>query len=582
MSRYVDSKIAYVEDCAADGNETVSGTRQFAQANASRRQSYQPPLVHKGLKGDEVSDSGYSSHAGATVASEDSVPEHRHHLLPRRLSKAKTSESPKKRRPTLFPSKTVANSHSNDLSLKGGSSSRSSGKAKPLLHERCNCDQCLSGMKGVPSSSSPLERPWDLELPPVEPRPRYKEALPTSASRRLSTGPSSVPQEYQPRPRAMTSTSRPRRPMSYHSGSSYGDAPYAMQSYDAPYDRGPPLSSSAYMNMPAGVSYVQSLPTYPPPSPQLDYSDPYQYPTSRSLPRRLPPDYTTPLRPTSVYDPAYGEYDDVLAPEWSRDRRPSRMEPTFASSYDSQREEDYRKMPPPPAPRPIGRHSYSTNEIRRSGSIHASDTGATISADRLRGASTTNPSSVPRSHRPSMSSANSGKKSRSYNDGLETTQVESSSRRRASYIGPERMREQERNAEAHQHASGTVPADRYQTPPRKVRPSGSSSGSHSRASSSRDGSESRTRAGSSSKASNDGLKMWIDPRSGLHMNLTGVGGHAISLNSGQDGEPIEVSIGRQKYNKDVRTSRDARSTTHSRRSSKAPSILENEREPQWI
>ncbi|KAI9762943.1 MAG: hypothetical protein M4579_000006 [Chaenotheca gracillima] len=560
-----DSRVAYVEDCPSDGVEASADTRQFAHTRA-RRQSYHGALERAATvrKGDEVSDSGYSSHAGATVASTDLKPESRRRMLERmpKISSKTTVDPAKKKRPTLSHAKTASNSYANET-LQGGPSARSPNKSKPKAHSHCDCLECKPLRRTV--QKSPLEQPWGLEFPPE------------SSSARRSTEEPPYPYDYRLRPRAVTSSFRAARPTSLFTDSARYESTYPTSSYDSAYARATPLPGPSYMDIPSRDPYAPPLPSYQGSSSYSDYPERYLSTASRSLPQRMST-YEAPRPPT--YYESYGEYDNLPTPTWTR------RDPADPLYYDSRRDDDYLKMPPP-APRPAPRHTNSTSaaqDIRRRASNRISEAGATVSSERM-GRSAA-PSAPTTSRRPRLSSTSRAQKTQSYYGGMTTTKVESQSRPRsksrprATPYGPEKIHDQERQAEAYQQATGTVPSDGYYAQhQRKVQMPGSSSGSRSRASSSRDEADGRSRGGS--RSTNQGVKVSFDRSTGVH--LSGIDGHDVTFNSGIDGEQVELIIGKQQY-KTVGRSRDGRSSTQSRRSSsKVPmDRAPMDREPQWI
>ncbi|KAI9837794.1 MAG: hypothetical protein M1819_006728 [Sarea resinae] len=533
------SRVASVEDYNSDNNETLPETRTIARRKPAGRSGRVPAK-----NPDVASDSGYSSHTAATVGSGDSG-------SGAKLASAKESNpsSPNKRRPPV-----------------AGSGRRSMDKLPPRtasrnqrrdsgIHEECDCPECIARSRG------PLESHWDINYQPFNgiqrPPSRYNGGPPSPQAIRhpgpgyISEAP--IIQTARSRPRAASTHIFQPRPVSYQGGmmsDPYGRPP------GIPYERGPPPSMPMYSNPayaippsypPPGASFLppsrpQSRQDYPPPSP-------YERPSSRNWPAAG--QYST--RPKSVYGTPVVEYDQPNFPQQpngSSNQRRTRRE------SNEGRDEDYYKMPPPPPPqiipiaRPPMRHSVTANlarEIQRPSSASPYVATTKAPAERVRGA-LAEPTMRPR--RPSLASNSSSRKYATYSNdyGAAKVSVEGPNRRRVSYDGHGRagaIEQRQRAAEDYQETAAvtSVPltADALRQARRGMNPS-SDSGSHSRTSSSRDGSDLKTRSGSGlTHSDGEGFTLRFN---GVKLDFSGdFDGRTINIKPGEEGGQAELSVG---------------------------------------
>ncbi|KZF21720.1 hypothetical protein L228DRAFT_158542 [Xylona heveae TC161] len=536
MPEAVKSKAAFVEDYNSDDEETLPGTRTVANVGARMRDNLKPTKPKESPT--PASDSGYSSHTAATVGSAD--------FTKQKVNQSSTSNSPvKKQRPALVQALVSGSHRTSDKQAQ-----RTSSRSEPRTAEECSCDEC---MKSERATSTPLERRWDVEYAPFSTRPTIHYPTDTSQSHpaqhpAFNEGP--IIHSANPRQRAASSNSY-GRPASYHApgvpDTTYFQYNSPMVSYMNP-GYPPPGSYHPQMNpyMVAPQPAIQGAAV--PPSPIQTNFTPSANPYDQGRRQWQSDRYAT--RPTSVYGTPVVEYDQPSFGAPAMSRTSSSQEArrvVVATSEHRKRDDDYYRMPPPstiPNRRPSIRHSATTSsarEILRSEATERNDPGH---ADRLRRDSSEH-SSRPR--RPSLLS-NEGRKAASYMNahGTARISVEGPGRRRATYYGAEKAKDLEtkqKEAEAYQEAvtkSTPLTADALGATRQSRR---SQSGSRSRASSSRDGSDLRTRSGSAVAQSDAGsITMRINAGT---VELSGdFDGRTISLIPGEDGAPAELSIGR--------------------------------------
>ena len=593
-------KPATVEDCDSDSNDTLSEMYASRSPSKIRR--------HTAAAGAPASDSGYSSHAAATVASSGYDGDTLEKTMAA-VAKESTGGHEPKRRSTHSSSR--ANRHERPYAMGPGAipGSRSRSKARATVQEACECSQCIPRRRSV---MDPLGTPWDLEYEPFDsqPRSRYVEIPMSSMARGYSREtPSMYPQR--PRPQPLLS----ERPMSYHGGGSYAEEGYFADAY------GPPPSLSAYTNptisapsYPIQSSYV---PVSMPPT-KAERFEALGYESVRPIaPRRATDRYATTRtgRPASMYGTPVIDYD-YATPSTPYASTSSRRSKTKESEdpprFSSQEAEDYYRMPPPSS-KPSRRASLkqpsrsgSKREIPRSTPVAPVDSDADYTTERISRTKTSLTEEAPRSHsrRPGLSSGSHEYKSKSYSheypssDRVGQVEVGSASHRRATYTGHEKTRNLERNAEEYQNATRATPLASYSEAlptKRRGRKTGSSSGSHSRRSSSREGSEAKSRPGSAvSLDVGDTEDSFTMRFSGAALKLDigrGLDGRTILVKPGQAGPELSIgsaSSGRyidrmsdaelqyarsmpRRELDDVRSSRHTRSTSHSRRASQAGS-----------
>ncbi|KAI9799931.1 MAG: hypothetical protein M1825_004302 [Sarcosagium campestre] len=616
-----------VEDYQSDDNDLVPEIDTVLYKNERRRshssKSHRPPPA-----GDVASDSGYSSHAGATVASTSTSNDSRRGtpidptISPTRTRYSTSSNSPLKRRPQFFSSKTISTPHPAEEYAPARPKSQSRMRQSS---EECHCADCIGPGNRV-SASSPLETVWDgADAPLFQPERSYVGPPSPNNSRRYYE---QIPMLATPHPRRLNAQpsrpARPSRPVSYHGGhgglgrASHPEAQYISELYSWEREVGPPPAPSAYMNhtvpmaIPTRRSYATAAPTPPtiarpplPPAPRpqmpasLPFADmrppPQRWATEQYPARSMP-------RPTSLYGPPVVQYDQgpALAPPTRPSSRPSstRDHGDVRTSI-SQKEEDFYRMRPPPIPsrRASMQPYYSQRETPL-----ASPSSPPAAAERLPRTKTPKPQrSQSSTRRPSLSSNSSSRKSKSYTNGAAQVQVESGHHRRRSGIyDHDGVSDLERSAQAYQDEVGrnaplTVDAVRRSKTPRRP---GSDSGSQSqsRASSSRESSDVKQRRPPSGVAvtvpeSDDSFTMRFASTAGVKLDFNGdFEGRTVRLTQAQGGDHAELSIRSRKIYPDPKSgaqieyarnprsrdsrsqTRDARSQTRSRRSSRVPGM----------
>ncbi|KAI9809986.1 MAG: hypothetical protein M1827_006753 [Pycnora praestabilis] len=551
MPNNYEAPPAFCEDYNSDDNQTLPGTRKSANVNAKRRTK----TVRDG-----ASDSGYSSRA-ATVTSSDSGGQK---TSPARL-KVDTALGSSKRRPS-FAEPSTGSSRRSPSKDPQGTTSRAARAPDRTHPERCDCERCIR----MYPSTTPLESPWDTNYYPFN-RPSHSvfENSPSRQSTRPSPRGTTQEAPAIPGARPRLSASQPQRlarPVSYHAGAMPDPMMYMSSLYGSSYDRGPPPASSAYTNPPIipqsypppGMMYAPSLtPTPPSHASQSPVDQP------RPRPRHSTSDSQYTTRPTSIYGTPVvhdqATYGTVPSPRRATIREP--VSAPLAEEY-TQDEEYYRSVMPPPQTIPISRrpsvrHSAtpsSGRDIHRQGAFEYPDAGVTMMpTERSR---PSRPEESSRSRRPSLATSHdSGRKPSSYTNASDSAKITvgSSSRRRASYYGNERpldLDRKQREAEAYQESftKPVIPltADALRAARRNNR-LGSSSGSQSRASSSREGSEGKTRSGMSGIASrsetSEGITMRFNTNAGVKLDFAGdLEGRTITVKPGEDGL-AELSIG---------------------------------------
>ncbi|KAI9670029.1 MAG: hypothetical protein M1817_004509 [Caeruleum heppii] len=599
MASFEDPRVATVEDYDSDLDNPTPRPRRAVDSR--HRKANVPPInAYHPHNGDFQSDSGYSSHAAATVASSDSTGPQSLHTSPTQARYRTAMPSPKKQRPPLTSSKTTPTERLPEPRAKTPSHTRTRSKSRPVIppQQICGCVDCTPHRRPTPS---PLETAWDLNYPPFVQPARYRESRPSFSSRIYAQ---EAPTTAAPQPRPQTL--RAARPMSYHAGSSYAfsDEDLMAELYGQGLGRGPPLSMSAYSNAsPGTASYSPHTPYLAIPTFEGDYVESPRYEAPRPAPRPVPPRRATETqrpRPVSMYGAPVIDYDRPPSTAPPMTRRASARD-HYEEEYYSREEQDAQRMPPPPRPgrRPSVRrtsHSTSRHDIPRSGYAPSSDTGATVAGERPGRPMTPHPLDSG-SRRPSFT-APRRPKSKSYTDGAKTIQVESRSRQRpVSYYGHEKTRDLEREAQAYQESmTRTMPltAETLKAQ-RRSRRHGSDSGSQGRTTSSREGSEIKSRSGSGMNTSvpdgDENLTVRFHAGSGVKLDFSGgLDGRTISLKPGQSGEPAELSIRSHKSYSDRSSGthyeyprsdrreeiengqrpREVKSSTRSRRSSRAP------------
>ncbi|KAI9879792.1 MAG: hypothetical protein M1830_007234 [Pleopsidium flavum] len=565
--KHLVPRAAFCEDYNEDDHTTLPETRKVANVAAKRSKPELVRLKAAEVRHDGASDSGYSSHTPATLGSGDLSQGAKTIPVPLKLDTAAISS---KTRPHLVEKRSQSAHRSSDKASLQRSGSKTQRKEN-VRHEQCQCQDCVARGR---AATMPLDTPWPLDYYPFnQQRPRYDgPPSPRSARHPPPVYMHEVPvvHKVQPRPRALTAqSSRPARPVSFHAGA-MPDMMYISPMY---MDRGPPPSTSAYAHSPAyppssypppGTTFMPpTAPAAPPPLRQENYPPPSPiYAQSRPQPRQWTSEMH-PSRRSSVYGRPVVEYEEPVysAPPMERrssSHRSHREKPSTSVAEDYFRDEDYYLMPPPPPRqtipihRPPLRHAVTHASHSRDASVEARV------SDRSR---KEEPEQSSRSRRPSLTTRpSSTKKSTSYANASGNTKisVESARQRRASYYGHERRQDLEakqRDIEAYQDAKGSrsipLTADALKAARKGTKAVGSDSGSQSRASSSREGSEVKTRSsggggsGVATKSEAESFTMRFNAGAGVKVDFAGdsVEGRTISLRpSGEDGA-MELSIG---------------------------------------
>lgn len=323
---------AAVEDYDSDTSKAVPGTKKTAIVDDSLPRKDPTPAVaaRKILRPgpiDAASDSGYSSHTHATVASLDSGPAPRPTLGRRRESLQRTS-----------PTRSSAD------------------KMEPCADP--GCDECRRDRRRSMTRPSPLERPMEVNYPPfVHPGPA-RGFVPGYQYPAQTPAPVAVP-----RPMPVPLVGRPR-PQSYHAGAtdyhSYWSSDAAMSAYDQMYAqrypyRGSNVYAGGYTTLPPIVSSQQQQPVRRPP---LQHAM-----TDTMSARRPAPPSARPIVTYGMEDPRFS-YPYEPAPPSTRRGSIRPNAPRASASYyeeaayssDSEderrarRHRDASMMPPPPRP----------------------------------------------------------------------------------------------------------------------------------------------------------------------------------------------------------------------------------------
>ncbi|MCJ1364682.1 hypothetical protein MMC16_003797 [Acarospora aff. strigata] len=566
-------RAAFCEDYNEENHTVIPETRKVANVAAKRsKPELTRPKAH-GTRHDVASDSGYSSHTPATVGSGDVVQGAKAVPAALRLDTATMSS---KRRPAHLEKRSESTQRSPIKASLNRSGSKTQ-RHETIRHDQCQCNDCVARGR---SATTPLESPWSVDYYPFhQQRPRH-EGPPSPQSARhqpqIYVHESPVVHMVQPRPRALTAqSSRSTRPLSFHGGV----MPEPMYINPMYVDRGPPPSTSAYAHSPSypppsypppGTGFIQpavSRTPQPPPVFQENYPPPspaYAQTQTQPQPRPQPRQWTSEVHPSrraSVYGRPVVDYEDTsysapLMERRSSSHRSHREQPPAPLAEEYFRDEDYYLMPPPPprqtvpAQRPPLRHLATTTS--QQSHARAASVEARVSDRSRRDA----PEQSSRSRRPSLTTRPSTtRKSTSYANapGNAKISVESTRQRRASYYGHERRHDLEakqREIEEYQEAKGSKSIPLTADALLAARKGSKGSDSGSRASSSREGSEVKTRStgggsGVTGKGDAEAFTMRFNAGAGVQVDFAGdsVDGRTISLRpSGAEGA-MELSIG---------------------------------------
>ena len=561
------SRTAYCEDCHEDSQDTIPDTKQFANVAAKRSK----PEIRK--KRDEASDSGYSSHPAAAAAAvadpspptpKKSSSAHNGLLrMARKMAGSKKTQAKAQQQPAPSPTKFIPRRNVSRApkseNLRGGHIEGREDAARI----------CLSG------------RPADASAESKPPSPR---------AARGSQGP--PPIQPTPIPQVQPVRSRPHathphlamRPASYHGGvapvPSYVHAPPIYPTYYERRPQVPPLvvnTSSLQQTYPPPTMPVPPSATYMPsplttsPNRQPNYpfpptsfnphyypppAHPWAPPDSYRPPPPPPPPMATP-QPRRMSMQSTGqviEYPPV-PPGYHKvaqqvDNPPARrlsvhqLEPHLTFSPDEEdyffqdHEEYYRHlMPPPPVPqRPALRHTatVSSSHVPRRQERYSTDYASR--SPRKQSLEESRPPS-----RPSLPSRSSSKNQTVLTEAQHspTTVRRSKALRPVSYHGG---RELEKEVEAYQAANAGYTKDlTVDTIDQVVRKR-----SAAKPQTTRTASDAGSRASSSRESSETKKRMSLDRRGSVHKEKDGifivsgnqkvrVEGGPISLRPSKDG-----------------------------------------------
>ena len=343
------AEAAYLEDYNEEAQTTLPGTRQTANVAAKRSR---PDLAVTKAVRDEFSDSGYSSHTPATLASTDSSLESKTGSNPLKID---TGAVASKRRPTIDgrTSQSRRQSPEKPPLQRIQSKSRKEEKAQP---KHCSCSECVAKARRrstIAELTSDHYHPSHAKAQSKAPTPAPPHSIRPSPAQVMQD----VPILPQPRPRPSASQTYHRaRPMSFHGGAIpepvYMQQPLYIERPSPRYPAASPFPATSYP--PPQTSY------FPPqqPQPQEHFAPPLSpYETQpRPRPHRWTSELNAHVRPQSMFHctspviestpPVY----PIIAPS-SRppSRQPSHRDRPIISPEDkSTRDEDYYKMPPPP------------------------------------------------------------------------------------------------------------------------------------------------------------------------------------------------------------------------------------------
>ncbi|KAI9886483.1 MAG: hypothetical protein M1823_001733 [Watsoniomyces obsoletus] len=631
MSSHQGPKVATVEDYDSDDEDgPPEGLRE---ANTKSRRTPGPVATGPTPRVDAASDSGYSSHApgtGPPSLSKDAPPAISTGAARTadrvRATPPSDPPTPSRGRPKLMPTRTLPVPPPTRSRRHTGAAEEPSRPIIVPAHHRCSCPTCQSQHPHANASPDDLRSPWTPTYPPPPPEllhhPAYNEAHWVRA--RQEPPATAVPESRPRMPRAQSS--RPARPVSYHEGIAYSAAAYANHPREPPREPPRPVPMPVPMLRPVGMEmpfppssyppprYVPMPPPtqgqMPPPPTAPMYAPGAPYATARPMAQR----YATerpPVRPISMYGAPVIEYDvgspTATGPPPPMSRRMSNYGEHAAARMRAQEQEDYFRMPPPPppgatrvavpAPRPPPGPRPHSKELARSRSMPQGEDGMGVGPPPLppdyhTRAKTSREALAPRLRRPSSHSVEVDPR---YETELEAARrghahAEEKRRRRATYYAPEPGRDLERvgagymDDEVDAVAAG-IDSLHVRGPPSRVGSDSSSQGKNGR--------EGRPRPTSgiavSKGGSDDSFTMRFTSGAAVNLDLTGgFEGRTVSFKPGHDGEQ-ELSISSRKgyidrvsgaYVEYARSGRrreieagpssgPSRSSTHSRRSSRA-------------
>ncbi|KAI9731591.1 MAG: hypothetical protein M1834_004712 [Cirrosporium novae-zelandiae] len=586
---------AFCEDVDEENGDPLPETRKVANVAAKRSK---PELVRVRTH-DGASDSGYSSHTAVTVGS--SSPESKSKLKSALLRIDTKFLDATTKRPSLAQRRSETRQRANTKpSFEKMTTQRK--RRESMREEICDCDECMTVAK-MPVAKIPQSRrrPSEYHMPP----PRYA-VTPSPQTAVFPTPPYS--QEVQviqatphPRPRASSSASyHMPRPVSFH-GNVMPNMMPCQPFFPPGMEHGPPLSASAYANIPPPPYPPPNYPyvSAPPPSiqqrsqtPQTptpydqavqQQPDQWDYPHPRrasmygappviqyeSRPAPPPRRSTSRARPSEQRERDRGERDRNERDRNERDRNERDRNERDRNERDRggrdrgerdrgerdrgerERDEDYYRMPPPQTiqiRRPALKQHVTTTAIQTR--ADSSDRQERIRREEY-------DVEPPRRRRPSLAvHPTSNRKSTSYTvPDSPKIAIESSRNRRVSYYGHEKrqdleQRRRELAVEEYQHSKGTkgtpLTVSALDTLKQQRRRERRGSESGSRASSSTKGSDvkSRSASGNSTTTKGDGdtFQLRFNPSTGS-IDLNGDSGSTIRIKPSAEGNSMELVIG---------------------------------------
>ncbi|KAI4252258.1 MAG: hypothetical protein LQ352_004390 [Teloschistes flavicans] len=601
---------AYIEDYNEDANTTLPETRQTANVATKRSKPDLARVKVTELGRDEASDSGYSSHTGATLNSGNSSLGSKAGSATLTLDTSVESLAANRRKPMLVERRSHKTPRSPLKPILRRSESKRPSK-EGVRQESCRCEECLVKAKSKgsrPAVSGQKPSPTDAGHVKQRSGPNL-DTIPPPASKAAPDAPILHPAQPRPRHPGQSYRATPR-PVSFHGGI----VPQPMY-YQTLFLARPPSTAPTPPPFPP--------PSYPPPTtsyfvPPLQHTGPPGQPSPLHAQTPQPLSYNLPPRPPSrqwapgphlppqqqvVYSappvvdyPHSAQYSGALPPPHpvlhrtfsERDReRPLPLRDEYFT-FD----EDYYRMPPPPVPLPP-KTPANTSAHQRPSMRHVASSSARVTRPEHFFPERSEKEQIDRSpdkydyegyeqpRRPSLASrrsaANSNDKSHGVNAlerDLAQMTVESNAaskqRRRMTFYGGPLPRDLERKAEVYQ-AQKSIPVDPTSIPltadslklvRRKTQTSNSDTGSRGSGEgrASREGSDVKPRSATGRRSSGemkarnelDGITMRFPASQGVNVDLKGNSeGRTISLRQSRDGQGnMELSIGSKYESRD--------------------------------
>ncbi|KAL9583518.1 MAG: hypothetical protein Q9212_002658 [Teloschistes hypoglaucus] len=601
---------AYIEDYNEDANTTLPETRQTANVAAKRSKPDLARVKITELGRDEASDSGYSSHTGATLNSGNSSLRSKAGSATLTLDTSVESLAANKRKPLLVEKQSYKTPQSpNKPILRRSESKRPS---KERVQESCRCEECLGKAKSKGSRPAVSgQKPSPTEAGQVKQRSGPKvDAIPSSPAPKAAVD-APILHPAQPRPRHPGQSYRATpRPVSFHGGITPQSMYYPTLLVARPPSTAPNLPSFPAPSYPPPTFFLPHYQnTGPPSQPSPLHTQPPQT-LSYTLPPRpqsrqwapgphLPPQQQMVYSAASVVDyPHSAQYGGALPPSHPVLHRTfserDRERPVVRDEYFPF-DEDYYRMPPPPPPVPAPpKTSANASARQRPAMRHVASTSARVARPERFFAECSEEEQIERSptkykyegheqpRRPPLASRRSAATSIDRSHGINGLErefaqlaVESSSaaakqRRRMTFYGGTLPRDLERRAEAYQ-AQKSVPVDPTSIPltadslklvRRKTQTSNSDTGSRASGEgrASREGSDGKPRSATGRRGSSDtkshneldGFTMRFNASQGVNVDLKGNSeGRTISLRQSRDGQGnMELSIGSKHDSRD--------------------------------